>query len=147
MLTLTAKKWAHTVWDSVNHRAHVAWEDMSWQRVQVETGRSWLVLDINGGSCGVIGKRKTLFFTSLLRSQMVRHKALFFREYGRPLWVGVNVLAPLCFLPAPAVCAFSLFAPKWLGFQLITNRTVHLCVCFTITALIRVSHIILYITS
>lgn len=50
----------------------------------------------------------------------------FFREYGRPLWVGVNVLAPLCFLPAPAVCAFSLFAPKWLGFQLITNRTVHL---------------------
>lgn len=27
-------------------------------------------------------------------------QASFFRECGRPLWVGVNILAPFCFLPA-----------------------------------------------
>lgn len=143
MLTLVAYKWTRTVWSGVNHIAHVAWEDVSWQRFQVEVGRSGLVLEINRGSCSGNGKDIILYIV------MEKPDAPGQTSFIQIMWktsVEVNVLACPFFLPT--LCPLCSQHSHWQGTTsgmagVSANNTQLHCsfvsLCAPVTALIRVS--------
>lgn len=143
MMTLIAYKWTCMFWSGVNHRAHVAWEDMSWQQFQGEVGRSWLVLEINGGSCSGSGKDIILCIVIEKPDALGQMSFFFFFLCGRPLWSLMSWLVLASFLLW--LFAFNLLTgyKQTYGMAGVSANTQPHCssvsVCPSVTALIRVS--------